>query len=79
MPTSFLVRQNWLVDFHSYVEQINLESEEHKMRKKDLVAENKKLKDEVEDLKRQLTYAKTLIDIKDICLMLNKEREVYHG
>lgn len=78
MPTSFLVRQNWRVDFHSYVEQINLESEEHKMRKKDLIAENKKLKDEVEDLKRQLTYAKTQIDIKDICLMLNKEREVYH-
>ena len=39
------------------------------MRKKDLIAENKKLKDEVEDLKRQLTYAKTQIDIKDICLM----------
>ena len=55
-----------------------LESEEHKMRKKDLIAENKRLKDEVEDLKRQLTYAKTQIDIKDICLMLNKEREVYH-
>ena len=47
------------------------------MRKKDLIAENKRLKDEVEDLKRQLTYAKTQIDIKDICLMLNKEREVY--
>lgn len=78
MPTSFLVRQNWRVDFHSYVEQINLESEEHKMRKKDLIVENKRLKDEVEDLKRQLTYAKTQIDIKDICLMLNKEREVYH-
>ena len=46
------------------------------MRKKDLIAENKRLKDEVEDLKRQLTYAKTQIDIKDICLMLNKEREV---
>lgn len=79
MPTSFLIVQNWLVDFHSYVEQINLESEEHKMRKKDLIAENKRLKDEVEDLKRQLTYAKTQIDIKDICLMLNKEREVHHG
>ena len=76
MPTSFLISPNWRVDFHSYVEQINLESEEHKMRKKDLIAENKKLKDEVEDLKRQLTYAKTQIDIKDICLMLNKEREV---
>ena len=49
------------------------------MRKKDLIAENKRLKDEVEDLQRQLTYAKTLIDIKDICLMLNKEREVHHG
>ena len=49
------------------------------MRKKDLIAENKKLKDEVEDLKRQLTYAKTQIDIKDICLMLKDEREVYHG
>ena len=47
------------------------------MRKKDLIAENKKLKDDVEDLKRKLTYAKTQIDIKDICLML-KEREVYH-
>lgn len=79
MPTSFLIVQNWLVDFHFYVEQINLESEEHKMRKKDLIAENKKLKDEVEDLKRQLTYAKMQIDIKDICLMLNKEREVHHG
>jgi len=30
MPTSFLVRQNWRVDFHSYVEQINLESEDIK-------------------------------------------------
>jgi hypothetical protein len=49
------------------------------MRKKYLIEENKKLKEEVEDLKRQLTYAKTQIDIKDICLMLNKEREVYHG
>lgn len=49
------------------------------MRKKDLIVENKRLKDEVEDLKRQLTYAKTQIDIKDICLiMLNKEREVHH-
>ena len=47
------------------------------MRKKYLIEENKKLKAEVEDLKRQLTYAKTQIDIKDICLMLN-EREVYH-
>lgn len=59
-------------------EQINLESEEH-MRKKDLVAENKKLKDEVEDLKRQLEMAKIQINIKDICLMLKDEREVYHG
>ena len=48
------------------------------MRKKDLIAENKRLKDEIEDLKRQVTYAKTQIDIKDICLMLNKEREVHH-
>lgn len=56
----------------------SIESEEHKMRKKYLIEENKKLKDEVEDLKRQLTYAKTQIDIKDICLMLNKEREVCH-
>lgn len=57
---------------------VTIESEEHKMRKKYLIEENKKLKEEVEDLKRQLTYAKTQIDIKDICLMLNKEREVYH-
>ena len=64
--------------FHRIVEQINLESEEHKMRKKDLITENKRLKDEVEDSQRQFTYAKTLIDIKDICLMLNKEREVHH-
>lgn len=49
------------------------------MRKKYLIEENKKLKEEVEDLKRQLTYAKTQIDIKDICLMLKDEREVYHG
>lgn len=48
------------------------------MRKKYLIEENKKLKEEIEDLKRQLTYAKTQINIKDICLMLNKEREVYH-
>ena len=26
---SFLIVQNWRVDFHFYVEQINLESEEH--------------------------------------------------
>nr|DAG12758.1 MAG TPA: hypothetical protein [Caudoviricetes sp.] len=30
MPASFLIVQNWIVDFHSYVEQINLESEDIK-------------------------------------------------
>lgn len=50
------------------------ESEEHKLRNKDLIAENKKLKEEIEDLQRQLAMAKIQINIKDICLMLNKER-----
>ena len=49
------------------------------MRNKDLIAENKKLKEEIEDLQRQLAMTKIQINIKDICLMLNKEREVYHG
>lgn len=44
------------------------------MRNKDLIAENKKLKEEIEDLQRQLAMAKIQINIKDICLMLNKER-----